>query len=93
MAWLWALTNSLFTLLWMELTGKHFSVLLENGANCKNSNESVSWEQFLIFVVVLWTPGAVPVEDCPYQGQGVITAHLYGESRRVHAEFLNQSIP
>lgn len=77
----------------MELTGKHFSVLLENGANYKNSNESVSWEQFLIFVVVLWTPGAVPVEDCPYQGQGAITAHLYGESRCVHAEFLNQSIP
>lgn len=36
---------------------------------------------------------AVPVESCPWQGQSVTIACLYGESRHVHAEFLHQSIP
>lgn len=45
------------------------------------------------FIVALWTPGAVPAEGCPQQGQGVTTAHLYRESRHVHTEFLHQSIP
>lgn len=35
----------------------------------------------------------MPVEGCPQHGQGVTTAHLYGEARCVDGEFLNQSIP
>lgn len=52
------------------------------------------WKCFTraVFDFIVVDTGAVPVEGCPQHGQGVTTAHLYGEARRVDIEFLNQSI-